>query len=127
MIRCAFLLLLVSLVISTPAVGVDNIDVYILTGQSNSLGTTALEGAEADYRPASHVADQRTAFFWSNVSPRNRVFPPTPLGDSGGSLTSLRMQQGDGGANPNFWGPEFGFARAMYEQAPDQKRLIIIR
>lgn len=88
-------------------------DVYILTGQSNSLGTTELEGTTFD--PGTHPADICTAFFWSNVAPSssdpNNI---TLYGDSAGSITRLKMQQGDG-VNPSFWGPEFGFARRLFE------------
>ncbi|QDS99072.1 hypothetical protein HG15A2_23620 [Adhaeretor mobilis] len=88
-------------------------DIYILTGQSNSLGTTELEGTAS--APGTHPADVHTAFYWSNVAPSssdpNNI---TLYGDSAGSLTKLIMQQGDG-VNPNFWGPEFGFSRKLFE------------
>jgi len=31
------------------------------------------------------------------------------------TLTTLQLQQGDGGANATFWGPEFGFGRTLVE------------
>ncbi len=87
-------------------------DVYILTGQSNSLGTTG----SGDTLPAPGVepADGQTGFFWSNASAANTAYPPVLYGESGG-ITALQTQQGDGGANPTFWGPEFGFARTLFE------------
>ncbi len=85
-------------------------DVYILTGQSNSLGTTALE---TPFDPGTDPADAATSFFWSNVQASNAVYPPALYGDSDGAITALQMQQADGGANSNFWGPEFGMARTM--------------
>lgn len=108
------LILLATAGIAAAAVSVeaDQLDVYILTGQSNSLGTTNLEGV--DYNPGSHPADAETAFFWSNVAASNTVYPPKLYGDSGGALTSLQMQQGDG-VSPNFWGPEFGLARTFFD------------
>ncbi|MGI9456391.1 MAG: sialate O-acetylesterase, partial [Aeoliella sp.] len=104
--------LLVVLAASTP-VPAENLDVYILTGQSNSLGTTNLEGAGFD--PGVHPADAQTEFFWSNVStsssdPNNIVL----YGDSGGAITTLQMQQG-ASPSPNFWGPEFGMARTLFD------------
>lgn len=86
-------------------------DVYILTGQSNSLGTTGSGDTLA--APGTDLADGQTGFFWSNVSASNTVYPPVLYGDSGGAITTLQTQQGDGGANPTFWGPEFGFARTL--------------
>ena len=87
--------------------------VYILTGQSNALGTTALE-ANA-YAPGPHDADAVTSLFWSNVTSSNTLYPPSLYGDSGGTITTLQAQQGDNGANPAFWGPEVGFARTLYD------------
>jgi len=98
------------------AVGVasaEEYSVYILTGQSNSLGTTALEGGDpAVYNPGSSDAYDDTAFFWSNVNASNTVYPPAIYGDSGGAITTLQVQQGLG-SNPTFWGPEFGFAQTL--------------
>lgn len=85
-------------------------DVYVLTGQSNSLGTTALDSS---HTPGVHSADAQTSFFWSNVSASNTAYPPTLYGSSGGAITTLQVQQGDSGVNSVFWGPEIGFARAM--------------
>ena len=90
------------------------LNVYILTGQSNSLGTTAGEGSTpALYGPGADSADASTRFFWSNVDSNNTVYPPVLYGDSGHVITTLAIQQGDRGTNPAFWGPEFGFARTM--------------
>lgn len=91
------------------------IDVYLLTGQSNSLGTTSLEGAAiTDYGPGDHEADAVTPFYWSNVSSTNSLYPAVLYGDSGGAVSTMQMQQGDAGTNPTFWGPEIGFARQMF-------------
>ncbi len=73
---------------------------FVLTGQSNSLGTTA--GGEADPTSGSDPADGKVAFFWDNVADAS-----TSLGDSGGGWTSLQDQQG--GFYPGsatHWGPE---------------------
>ena len=81
-----------------------DIDVYIITGQSNSLGTTGLEGGAPNYEPGTDSSDGSTNLFWSNVSAANTGFPPVLYGDSGGSITTLQIQQGDSGANPRFLG-----------------------
>lgn len=82
--------------------------VFLLTGQSNSLGTTAGDS----FDPASENApeDQQIKFFWSNVADEK-----TKIGDSGGEFKDLSAQQGgvytDCGLH---WGPEIGFGRALY-------------
>jgi hypothetical protein len=106
--KSATLMLIAGLMI--PSAQAVDFDVYILTGQSNSLGTTSLE---TPFDPGTDPADTTTEFFWSNVNASNTVYPPVLYGDSGGAITTLQMQQG-GGANPNFWGPEFGMARTMF-------------
>lgn len=87
------------------------VDVYVLTGQSNMLGTTA--AADPLPEPGGKGSDAATRIFWSNVSPANRDWPPRLLGDSGGRFMPLAVQQGDGGENATFWGPEFGLAREL--------------
>lgn len=99
-----------------------NLRVYLLTGQSNSLGTTNLE---PPFELGTHAADSQTHFFWSNVStvssdPSNVVL----YGDSGGVFSPLTMQQGDG-VSPSFWGPEFGLARTLFDSG--QTNIAIIK
>lgn len=101
------LLILLTAIVSAQA---GDVDVYILTGQSNSLGTTNLESA--GFAPGTHPADAQTNFFWSNVNASNTAYPPLLYGDSGGAITTLQVQQGFS-PSPNFWGPEFGFARNL--------------
>ena len=91
------------------AVAAAPVDVYILTGQSNSLGTTK---AETDYSPGSHPADSVIRIFWANVG--GTGWPVTLLGTSTNLFIPLQMQQG-GYGSPYFWGPEFGFARTLYD------------
>ena len=85
------------------------VDVYILTGQSNSLGTTA---SETNYTPGTHPADSRVRFWWANVS-GTPSWPAELIDNSGNGFKILQMQQGAYGS-PYFWGPEFGFARTLY-------------
>ncbi|XAL98871.1 hypothetical protein OT109_14940 [Phycisphaeraceae bacterium D3-23] len=118
----ALLLLAVCVVLPSQA---DDYAVYILTGQSNSLGTSGLEGGTpADYSPGESNAYDATAFFWSNVSAANGTYPPLLYGDSAGAITTLQPQQGDAGANPTFWGPEFGFAQTLADLGHDNVLII---
>ncbi len=89
------------------------IRMYVLTGQSNALGTTADPG-EAETAPPPHPADAALRFSWSNRSTRAGDGPATLIGDSGGRFLALQAQQGEG-RNTSFWGPEIGFARALFE------------
>lgn len=126
LVRMSLALLLVSM--ATPARAVV-LNVYILTGQSNALGTTYKEGTDpAVYGPGTDTADATTKFFWSNVDGNNTVYPPVLYGDSGGGITTLQSQQGNGAApslNPTFWGPEFGLARTL--AAVGQSNVLIIK
>lgn len=85
--------------------------VFVLTGQSNSLGTTADPG-EKDIPPGEDPLDAGIPFFWRNRSTRTGEGPSVLYGDSGGTIVSLRTQQGEG-ANPLFWGPEIAFGRQL--------------
>lgn len=109
----------------TTSTSTDVVDVYILTGQSNALGTTALEGVETD--PGTDPADAFTSFFWANVAGgtgSNITYPPATSSDSGGVISTLQVQGGEG-ANLTFWGPEFGLARALYDLA--RRPVLIIK
>lgn len=85
--------------------------IFVLTGQSNSLGTTADPG-EKEVSPGEDPFDAGIPFFWCNRSTRTGDGPSVLYGDSGGNIVSLRAQQGEG-ANPLFWGPEIGFGRRL--------------
>lgn len=81
---------------------------FVLTGQSNSLGNTA--GGETDPSPGSDPADAHVKFYW-----HNRVDATTSLGDSGGVFTTLQAQQGGYySGNSTHWGPEIAFSRTLY-------------
>ena len=113
--RRSTILATLALATGSTEAGADHFAVFVLTGQSNALGTTALE---SPHDPGTHAADASTGFFWANAAGgtgSNIVYPPALFGDSGGVITTLQVQQGDGGANPQFWGPEFGFARTMHD------------
>ncbi len=81
---------------------------FVLTGQSNALGVT--NGEEADATSGTDPADAHVAFFWDNVADA-----ATSLGTSDGRFTTLQDQQGGffpGSAT--HWGPEIEMARSLY-------------
>lgn len=84
--------------------------VFILTGQSNALGTTCLEGGNSG--PDTDEADALTRMWWSNVNAASTSYPPDLYGDSQGEFRPVQPQQGQG-QDPTFWGPEFGFVRSL--------------
>lgn len=114
------LTLLATIGLAVPARAV-TLDVYILTGQSNSLGVTELD--LPNYWPAWSSVDANAKFFWSNTM---GGYPPDLFGDSGGAIDMLQMQQG-GGDNPKFWGPEFGFLRTMGSAGLDVRNILVIK
>ncbi|MCA9261983.1 MAG: hypothetical protein KDA61_22350 [Planctomycetales bacterium] len=98
----------------SPQLGLGSeVDVYVITGQSNALGTTSGEPPKSN-GPGEHPGDASALFFWANVDSQNASYPAILYGESG-QLQPLQVQQGDGGNNPVFWGPEFGLARALHE------------
>jgi|UniRef100_UPI0037839BD6 hypothetical protein len=88
-----------------------HLKVFVLTGQSNSLGTTA-DKKEPDITPGKNPLDAQIPFFWANRSSRSGDGAAKLYDDSGGNIVTLRAQKGDG-ANPLFWGPEIGFSRHL--------------
>jgi len=109
--RAARRLAVVVLLALSAAATAAEVDLYVLTGQSNMLGTTA--AGDPQPAPGADAGDAAARVWWSNVSPANDGWPPRLLGDSGGRFVPLAVQQGDGGRNETFWGPEFGFAREL--------------
>jgi hypothetical protein len=72
---------------------------FVLTGQSNSLGTTA--GGEPDPGPETDPADARAKFFWRNVADAS-----TSLDGSGavfGTGGELVLQDSGPLADRNFY------------------------
>ena len=94
-------------------------DVYVLTGQSNSLGTSDDPARCGELPPAADASDRSVHFWWSNVESADVAY-----GDSCSKITALQVQQGNAD-NPCFWGPEFGFARRMRERSPAQPILLV--
>ena len=101
-------LLVCALGLSASAVSGAHVKLFVLTGQSNSLGTT--NGGEADPSSGSDAADQHVMFFWDNV-----VTGGDSIGDSGGVFTNLVDQQGGRYAgSATHWGGEMEFGRTLY-------------
>lgn len=101
-------LLAIPLLLGAPAVDAGHVRVFILTGQSNSLGTT--NGSETDLSPGADPADAQIKFWWHNVADAS-----TSIGDSGGAFTTLQEQQG--GYYPGsatHWGSEIAFGRTLH-------------
>lgn len=90
-------------------------NIYVLTGQSNSLGCTA-DPAESGAAPVASDIDAQIPFWWGNVG---------LSGNSAGEITTLQVQQSTSAENPIFWGPEFNFARKMFEAG--QRNFMIIK
>ncbi len=122
----AFVVLTATVVLPSPLKADTTIKVYVLTGQSNSLGCCYAEvAAGTDYSPGNDPADTATPFFWSNLWDAGTI-----IGNSGGEITTLQMQQGctaGGYTHPAFWGPEFGFARKMYAMGKGGQEILIVK
>ncbi|BCU75297.1 sialate O-acetylesterase [Luteolibacter sp. LG18] len=106
--RTRLLLLLLANALPFQAARATHYKLFVLTGQSNSLGTT--NAGEADPTSGSDPADSHVKFFWSNIADATH-----PLGNSGGVFTTLQDQQGGyytGSAT--HWGPEINFGRTLY-------------
>jgi len=101
-------LLPVLLLAVVPAAPAAHFKLFVLTGQSNSLGTTA--GGEADPTSGSDPADSHIKFFWHNIADATHS-----IGDSGGVFTTLQDQQGGYYAgSTTHWGPEIAFGRMLF-------------
>ena len=104
MIRLACVLLGFAVV---PFAAAAHYKLFVLTGQSNSLGTS--NGKESDVSPGVDAADGRLKFFWHNVADASNS-----LGDSGRVFTPLQVQQGGYYAGSAIhWGPEIDFGRSL--------------
>ena len=69
-----------------------HVKIYLLTGQSNSLGTTADKKDKRAATPSKNSADSKIPFFWSNRSTRGGDGPATIIGDSGGKITTVDLR-----------------------------------
>jgi len=90
-----------------------HVKLYVLTGQSNALGTTTDKSDKDTANPPAFAFDKEIPFYWSNRSNRMGNALAAVIGDSGGKISTLQKQQGEGD-NPSFWGPEISFGRTLY-------------
>lgn len=90
--------------------------VFVLTGESNALGTLAeTDESMRGESPGGHAADAGIPLFWDNRADGTAAGDDA-LGDSGGGWVTLGPQ--DGGhysGNDDHWGPEVGFARLLWD------------
>ncbi len=96
----------------TPA-GADVLNVWILTGQSNSLGTTGQDGASWEYTSTAGTTNAK--FYYTDISPTTTAYPAAPadMTTSGAMLTGMETQVI---AGTNYWGPEMGLVSELYTQ-----------
>ncbi len=88
--------------------------VFVLTGQSNSLGTLATTDTTMDGVPAGADAiDGQVPFLWDNRADGTPA-GDAALGDSGGWTTLGPQTGGHYADNDDHWGPEVGFARMLW-------------
>ena len=90
---------------------------FVLTGQSNSLGVT--NGGEPDPTVGSDAADSKIIFAWHNVASSSNSLGHSgqtlPAATSTANFTTLKDQQGGFYTNSaTHWGPEVEFARTLY-------------
>ncbi len=91
--------------------------IYVLTGQSNSLGTDS--GTEINKLPGCDPADTHIPFWWHNVSGDIYGISASPGYSVGSSLGFWKPLQAQFAFNVyanigNAFGPEVNFARTMY-------------
>lgn len=72
--------------------GGPRVKIFVLTGQSNSLGTTA-DKKEPDITPGTDPLDAQIPFFWANRSTRAGDGPTALYDDSGGKIVTLRARR----------------------------------
>lgn len=123
MIKQLFSLLCVGAFTAPTSLIAAHYKVYVLTGQSNSLGTTN-QGTDDPSTPGTDTVDASIPFFWSNRSTSGGDGPSGIIGDSAGQITTLQTQQGEG-AHPTFWGPEINFGRQLYKHG--ERDFLIIK
>lgn len=90
--------------------------VFVLTGQSNSLGTIATTDLTMRSRaPGTHAAEQGgVPFFWDNRADGTTA-GDLGLGASGGWVNLGPQTGGYYAGNDDHWGPEIGFSRLMWD------------
>lgn len=83
------------------------LNVFIVTGQSNSLGI--IKDGEP-FEVAPDPVDQKIRFFWVDRDPRANI-----VSTSGGEIKTMQHQQLDNGRNHGHWSFEITCARDLYK------------
>ncbi len=107
-LRHAATLIALTLSLGSDSAHANHFELFVLTGQSNSLGVT--NGGETDPSIGSDPSDANVIYFWENLA--NKM---TSLGDSGDTFKTLQETQGGYYAgSASHWGPEISCARTLY-------------
>ncbi|MSU59008.1 MAG: hypothetical protein EXS35_12725 [Pedosphaera sp.] len=110
---------LLCLLLAVSSASAKTLRLFILTGQSNSLGTptTNTEAIMVLPRVGSQSSEQFTnvPFFYDNTADGTPA-GDVGLGDSGGGWTNVCLQKGGYFTySADHWGPEVGFARLLWD------------
>ena len=106
--------LLLAGLLTTPAAA-RTLSLFILTGQSNSLGTPTTTTTNMLLpRMAAHAADGTIPFFWDNTAD-GTIAGDLALGTSAGWTNICPQLGGYYALSQNHWGPEVGFARMLWD------------
>lgn len=84
------------------------IDIFVLTGQSNSLGIIK-DGEPLALAPEK--IDKKIMFFWQNRDPRSNI-----VSTSKGKIQTLQVQMFDNDSKDGNWGLEMFCARELYKK-----------
>ncbi|MEO6301429.1 MAG: sialate O-acetylesterase, partial [Paracoccaceae bacterium] len=110
-------LLAFALLTMGPANAAGPLKVFILTGESNSLGTLGSTDTTMRFPPVGTRPTELAGgvpFYWDNLADGTPA-GDSALGDSGGAWVNLGAQTGGYYAgNASHWGPEIGFARMLW-------------
>ncbi len=101
----------------SPVAEEDTLKIFVLTGQSNSLGTPGTTDAAMRRGPVGgHPAEQPggVPFYWDNRSDGSAT-GDAALGESGGWTVLGAQTGGLYPGNDDHWGPEIGFARMLWD------------
>ena len=105
----------------------ETLKIFVLTGQSNSLGTLGTTDATMRH-PAvgSHPAEQAGGvnFYWDNRTD-GTAEGDTALGKSNGWTLLSAQTGGVYNGNDDHWGPEIGFARQLWNAG--QRHFAIVK
>lgn len=100
-----------------PTLEAKELEVFVLTGQSNSLGI--IKDGE-DFNIPEDKVDKKIRFFWVDRDPRANI-----VSTSKGKIDHLQIQKYDNDSNNAHWGLEMEFARTLYKSG--KRNIMIIK